>query len=99
MIIAMGCNGIEHLCKEVVEDEKGLRKMDDDKLVSVRGEIMSQEDDGSPSSKERGSQSTEVTSLPHRGLCSFALSKSDLFSVQHMLVFVSYPVFVSLFHR
>lgn len=66
----MGCNGIEHLCKEVVEDKKGLRKMDDDKLVSVRGEseIMSQEDDGSPSSKERGSQSSEVTSLPHRGL-------------------------------
>lgn len=97
----MGCNGIEHLCKVVVEDKKGLRKMDDDKLVSVRGEseIMSQEDDGSPSSKERGSQSSEVTSLPHKGLCSLALSKSDLSAVQHMLVLVSYPVFVSLFHR
>lgn len=79
----MGCNGIEHLCKQVLEEKKGFRQMNDDELVSVREEVMSQEVDDSVSSKMKedskanfGHQSSEseATSLPHIGLCSFALS-------------------------
>ncbi|KAK2404381.1 sterol 3beta-glucosyltransferase [Trifolium repens] len=75
----MGCNGIEHLCKEVLEEKKGLTQMDDDKLVSVREEVMSQEDDDdSASSKEvedlkenlvlQVESSSQVTSLPQEGM-------------------------------
>jgi hypothetical protein len=84
--MVMGCNGIEHLCKEVLEEKKGLTQMDDDKLVSVREEVMSQEDDDdSASSKEvedlkenlvlQVESSSQVTSLPQEGLNSLALSK------------------------
>ncbi|XP_045809226.1 sterol 3-beta-glucosyltransferase UGT80B1 isoform X2 [Trifolium pratense] len=74
--MVMGCNGIEHLCKEVLEDKKGLTKMDDGGFVSVRGEVMSQEDDDSASSKEVEDLkenlvhqlSSQVTSLPQEGL-------------------------------
>jgi hypothetical protein len=81
----MGCNGIEHLCKEVLEEKKGLAQMDDDKLVIVREQVMSQEDDDSASSKEvedlkenlvlQIQSSSQVTSLPQEGLNSLALSK------------------------
>ncbi|KAI5400144.1 hypothetical protein KIW84_065174 [Lathyrus oleraceus] len=73
----MGCNGIEHLCKQVLEEKKGFRQMNDDELVSVREEVMSQEVDDSVSSKMEedskanfGHQSSEseATSLPHIGL-------------------------------
>jgi hypothetical protein len=59
--------------------------MDDDKLVIVREQVMSQEDDDSASSKEvedlkenlvlQIQSSSQVTSLPQEGLNSLALSK------------------------
>lgn len=64
----MGCNGIEHLCKEVLEEKKGVRQMEDDELVSVAVEVASQQDDDLASSNLEH-QSLQVTSLSHRGLC------------------------------
>ncbi|CAK8573379.1 unnamed protein product [Lathyrus sativus] len=75
----MGCNGIEYLCKHVLEEKKGFsfRQMNDDKLVNVREEVMSQEVVDSVSSKmeedskaDFGHQSSEseATSLPNIGL-------------------------------
>ncbi|KAL5069713.1 hypothetical protein RYX36_020600 [Vicia faba] len=73
----MGCNGIEHLCKQVVEEKKGFRQMNDDELGSVIREVMSQEVNDSVSSKMEEylkanlgpeSSESEATSLPHIGL-------------------------------
>ncbi|XP_004496461.1 sterol 3-beta-glucosyltransferase UGT80B1 isoform X2 [Cicer arietinum] len=61
----MGCNGIEHLCKEVLEEKKGVRQMEDDELVSVAVEVASQQDDDLASSNLEH-QSLQVTSLSHR---------------------------------
>lgn len=70
----MGCNGVEHLCKQVLEEKKGFRQMNDDEFVTVRGEVMSQQvDDDSVSSKMEEDLKTNLgyqsTSLPHIGLC------------------------------
>ncbi|XP_058769893.1 sterol 3-beta-glucosyltransferase UGT80B1 [Vicia villosa] len=69
----MGCNGVEHLCKQVLEEKKGFREMNDDELVTVRGEVMSQQvDDDSVSSKMAEDLKTNLryqsTSLPRLGL-------------------------------
>ncbi|CAI8583171.1 unnamed protein product [Vicia faba] len=70
----MGCNGIEHLCKQVVEEKKGFRQMNDDELGSVIREVMSQEVNDSVSSKMEEylkanlgleSSESEATSLAH----------------------------------
>ncbi|GAU13332.1 hypothetical protein TSUD_42860 [Trifolium subterraneum] len=75
--MVMGCNGIEHLCKEVLEEKKGVTQMDDDdELVSVREEVMSQEDDDDSASSKKVEDlkenlvhqlSSQVTSLPQEG--------------------------------
>ena len=84
----MGSNEIEYLPKEVLEEgfdsqqEKDIREMDGDELVTVDSESQDEKFDLA-SSKEAedwkassGQNSSQVTSSPRRGLCSFAWSKS-----------------------